>query len=685
MAAASLAFLPRPLALPSPRSVRRIRPTKRCRLGVAVSATNEGLKDGVAIVWFKQDLRVDDHPGLVAAAQYTDCLPLYVFDHQLLRCFSDEMLKLLVSAIGSLKSSLQGQGLDLMIRFGRAEKILLELVDEVNATCVLTEDEVEYSLLNVLTIVDEALMALPFIEKRVVFRKWQAPLFEIHKPNESTTLYDAFKKLQKPLVPCQPCPRFHTSPINVDWGDAPSYDKLKEFMDGSPAKLAENWALMREISAETILRETSSRPITASSKVFPPIQTERICSASAFVARSRNVVGGGSSDVLNALTAYIRYNEGTSHDDWQGVHAEVRKARDRGSSFYALFGPSLMLGILSRRRVYSEAVRYEKEGAGSLSPFGYSVATIAAATDAVCSIEWYYYLARISQQPGQQTYSIRIWRWRGHLIQYTVVGDTGPSTLLVHGFGAFLEHYRDNIQGISDGNNRVWALTLLGFGRSEKPNIAYTELLWAELLRDFVIEVVGEPVHLVGNSIGGYVIAILAGLWPKLLKSVVLINSGGDVIPGYSFIPLPGERLTSGATWLGARVLLFYLKTSFGKLVKDCYPAKPERADEWLLGEMLRASNDPGGLAVLESIFSLNLSLPLNYLLKGLEEKVLVIQGMRDPISNSRTKLSLLRQHCPGISIHEVDAGHCPHDELPEEVNSVICKWIKRVEENLRV
>lgn len=87
--------------------------------------------------------------------------------------------------------------------------------------------------------------------------------------------------------------------------------------------------------------------------------------------------------------------------------------------------------------------------------------------------------------------------------QYTVVGHEGPATLLVHGFGAFLEHYRDNICSIAEGGNRVWAITILGFGKSEKPNVVYTELVWAEMLRDFIIEVVGEPVHLVGNSIGG--------------------------------------------------------------------------------------------------------------------------------------------------------------------------------------
>lgn len=44
---------------------------------------------------------------------------------------------------------------------------------------MLTEDEVEYSLLNVLTIAKETLTSLPFTERRVDFLNWQAPLFEI--------------------------------------------------------------------------------------------------------------------------------------------------------------------------------------------------------------------------------------------------------------------------------------------------------------------------------------------------------------------------------------------------------------------------------------------------------------------------------------------------------------------------
>lgn len=40
---------------------------------------------GPAILWYKHDLRIDDHPGLLAASQqHRTLVPLYVFDHRIL-------------------------------------------------------------------------------------------------------------------------------------------------------------------------------------------------------------------------------------------------------------------------------------------------------------------------------------------------------------------------------------------------------------------------------------------------------------------------------------------------------------------------------------------------------------------------------------------------------------------------
>ena len=57
----------------------------------------------VAIVWFKHDLRMDDHPGLASAAQYDHVLPLFIFDSS----FYAGMLSDKLIAMSQLRVSLQ--------------------------------------------------------------------------------------------------------------------------------------------------------------------------------------------------------------------------------------------------------------------------------------------------------------------------------------------------------------------------------------------------------------------------------------------------------------------------------------------------------------------------------------------------------------------------------------------------
>ncbi|XP_022736721.1 uncharacterized protein LOC111289719 [Durio zibethinus] len=676
--------LPLPLPFPpfpffSPRSTPR--PSCICSLSARTRRTDT--HSDSAILWFKHDLRLDDHPALSAAVQmHRSILPLYVFDHRILSRYSDELLELVLFALEDLRNSLKGKGSNLMIRFGSAENVIAELVKELQATDVFIEEEVEYEMRKMIGVVKDTLETSSSSDGNPDIVMWRTPFYHVKNLKDLPTSYNDFKKLK--LLPTSPLPLATLSAVEteLDWGHLPTFSDLKEFIKDKSGKSKQSWNLMNEMPAEVILKENLSKPSRTNGNSLIAKSMRRRLDKSVFVTQKGDVVGGGTNSVLNALAAYLRYLEGTARDDWQEVHKRLRNAETRdGASFTSLFGPALCLGIISRRRVHYEAVMYEKErNAGFLSPFGYSAATVAAAADAVCSMEWFWLLALKDQLTNEGLYSVRIWRWRGHLIQYTVVGHEGPAILLVHGFGAFLEHYRENINGIAEGGNRVWAVTMLGFGKSEKPNVVYTELLWAELLRDFIIEVVGEPMHLVGNSIGGYFVAIVASLWPTLVKSVILINSAGNVIPGFSSQRFSNERRTSGAAGLGAQLLLFYLRLNIRNIVKNLYPTKTKRADDWLINEMLRASYDPGVVAVLESIFSFDLSIPLNYLLEGYEEKTLIVQGMKDPLSDSKAKLAMLKEHCAGLVIRELDAGHCPHDEQPEKVNSIIWEWVVAVE-----
>ncbi|KAH9607456.1 hypothetical protein KSS87_019353 [Heliosperma pusillum] len=635
---------------------------------------------GGAVVWFKHDLRIDDHPGVVAAvAENRNVVPLYVFDHRILSRFDDEMIELLLIAVEGLKRSLKEQGSNLMIRFGRAENILHGLVKEVKATIIYAEEEVEYDLRCLIDLVKKGLAEDPVLEWKPEIHLWRTPFYDVKNLDDLPAFFKDVKKLQLDNLSLFSTPKLPSCEAELDWGHLPTINHVGEFISQFK-KENEQWLSIKDISAEDIFRKdhaeflNSRGSISAESSVLNMgASTQNINGTqrkrpkgSVFNTSKGNIVAGDSKVVLNALAAYLRYLEGTARDDWQEVHQRLRETESRtGASFLALFGSALQLGIISRRRVHYEAIKYEKErNGGFLSPFGYSAATIAAAINTVCSSQWYSLLSLKSQQRKGEAYLNRVWRWKGHLIQYTVVGCEGPAVLLVHGFGAFYEHYRDNLSSIADGGNRVWAITLLGFGKSEKPNVVYTELMWAELLRDFIVEVVGEPAHLVGNSMGGYFISIVGGLWPSLVKSIVLMNTAGDCIPGFSSLLFSKERQISGPAWLGARALVRFLFFNFVNLKSF-------------------KSYDPGCMELLESVFSFNLSIPLNHLLSKSKDKTLIIQGMRDPIADSSSKLAIFRKYCEGIVYKELDAGHCPHDECPEAVNPIICDWISSIENRI--
>ncbi|KAJ1290557.1 hypothetical protein BS78_02G253300 [Paspalum vaginatum] len=684
--------------LPAPAHRRRIL-RNRCRGRIFASNGAAPVRDGgaAAVVWFKHDLRIDDHPGLAAAVAEPrrPVVPLYVFDRRILAGYSDKMLELLLFALKDLKTALKSQDSDLLIGLGNAEDVVLKLVNEVQAGLIFTEEEVEYRVCSVLDNVKSSLSSESFSwgnPPKIV--AWTAPLYDSKNLAEVSTSHDQFLKTKLPMATPLPATTLPALNLELDTGSVPTLEELKGFLKGGRTP-DDDWAPLKNTSARSILKKMLSQMKIKSNTTLSTGNGEntedisidsgpsgkRIMN-SMFASENSLEVRGGTNITLDALAAYLRYLEGTGNASWQELHDKVRFTETReGASFYTLFGPAIQLGVISRRKAYNETIQYEKDrNAGFLSPFGYSTPTVTAAVDALSSMEWYWFLALKSQLRVEGKYPIRIWRWKGYLVQYTFLGNEGPAVLLVHGFGASLEHFRDNIDSIADTGHRVWAITLVGFGKSEKPNVNYSELFWSELLRDFLIDVVREPVHLVGNSIGGYICAIAAGLWPSLAKSLVLLNSAGSVVPNYSFVPFSEERRTTWLSRLQAGFLLLFLRSRAEGILKEYYPTRTERVDKPLVHQIIRASYDPGAATVLESIFNFNLSIPLNFLFDSFGGKILVIQGMKDPLTKSEVFVTILREHCSKVQIRELNAGHAPHDEVPEEVNTLLCKWIEQIE-----
>ncbi len=285
----------------------------------------------------------------------------------------------------------------------------------------------------------------------------------------------------------------------------------------------------------------------------------------------------------------------------------------------------------------------------------------------------------------------KYWQWRGHNIYYVQAGTSpNPPLLLVHGFGASTDHWRKNITGLSD-DLEVWAIDLLGFGRSAKPNIQYSGELWRDQLNDFITEVIGKKAVLIGNSLGGYACLCTAAQRPETAAGLVLLNSAGPFSQNKPVIeteiePTQFDQLQKlfgdVVKWIfqqpWARFLLFqYIRQPWviRQTLEKVYLDKSAITDQ-LIAEIQRPASDPGAAEVFASIFSTPQGEKVDVLLQQLTCPLLLLWGEGDPWINARERSQKFRQYYPQLQEYFLHAGHCPHDEVPDQVNSLLQDWV---------
>ncbi len=291
----------------------------------------------------------------------------------------------------------------------------------------------------------------------------------------------------------------------------------------------------------------------------------------------------------------------------------------------------------------------------------------------------------------QSTY----WPWRDQAIHYVVAGDprgpgaaspeeNRPPLLLVHGFGASTDHWRKNIQGLQ-ADFQVWAIDLLGFGRSAKPDWQYSGDLWQAQLHDFIAEVIGRPVVLAGNSLGGYAALCVAANHPELTAGLVLLNSAGPFSTPAQTPPRPSNPIAKAIQSLMLQPLPSWLlfqyvrqPATIRRTLQQVYLDKTAITDQ-LIEDIRRPALDPGAPKVFASVFKSRQGENVDVLLQKLSCPLLMLWGEGDPWMNCRQKGAQFREHYPTLTEHYLQAGHCPHDEVPDQVNGLLRDWVRRL------
>lgn len=110
--------------------------------------------------------------------------------------------------------------------------------------------------------------------------------------------------------------------------------------------------------------------------------------------------------------------------------------------------------------------------------------------------------------------------------RYWDVGQGNVPIVLVHGITASVEYWEKNIFELAK-THRVIAVDLIGFGKTDKPDIDYKIDDFVQFLKSFLDQLNIQNCYLVGHSLGGGICLKFVLDFPNQVKKLVLVSTAG--------------------------------------------------------------------------------------------------------------------------------------------------------------
>lgn len=258
-----------------------------------------------------------------------------------------------------------------------------------------------------------------------------------------------------------------------------------------------------------------------------------------------------------------------------------------------------------------------------------------------------------------------------------------PPILLIHGFGANLNQWRHNLPVLSTVAP-VYAIDLLGFGDAEKAAASYGATLWAEQGADFIRQIIGQPVNLVGHSLGALVALTMAHRHPDWVRQLLLITvptpaSREDLVAGWvADLSRTVESLVASPLLLRPLFRVVRRRKFLERALRGIY-VHPDRVDEDLIDTFALPPQQRGAARTLCYLVNARSDPDFSPSVKGmlaeLTQPTLILWGQRDRVipPSFADGLADLNSH---IHIQFLpNGGHCLYDEDPDTFNRVVIHW----------
>lgn len=267
------------------------------------------------------------------------------------------------------------------------------------------------------------------------------------------------------------------------------------------------------------------------------------------------------------------------------------------------------------------------------------------------------------------------YNWRFGKVYYKKKGHGSP-VLLIHDLTVYSSAYEWNkvVNELAEAHT-VYAIDLLGCGRSEKPRITYTNYLYVQLIADFIKNIIGEKTDVIASGYSGSFTVLASYTNPEFINKIVLINPPSlaslNKVPSkrsklYKFIlefPIFGTLIYNIKTCQSNIQLLFTEKYLYNP-----FSVTPEMVDTYYEAAHKSLSNSKFLLSSLVAGYTNN---NITHALKEINQSVTILycEGENDSekIAESYTTYNPAIESC--MLKH---AKHLPQLEIPEKFLEIL-------------
>jgi pimeloyl-ACP methyl ester carboxylesterase len=246
--------------------------------------------------------------------------------------------------------------------------------------------------------------------------------------------------------------------------------------------------------------------------------------------------------------------------------------------------------------------------------------------------------------------------WKYGDMFYSVKGSpTARPLLLIHSFGPGASSYewRKNIDALSD-QFCVYVLDLLGFGLSDHPVIDYTPEMYADLIHDFIKEVIVQPTIVVAHGLPCAYVIGSAFRRPQLFERLVLVAPPVTILQEHFPNPLNSVwRFVMNLPVVGEFIYnVFTLRQSIrGYYDRQGYHNLLLLTDD-LVEYTYTSAHQPNSVYPMAAYFSGNLALDIHEPLARLKMPVVAVWGRESSFTPSE---AVFKQVNPAVDVRIFD------------------------------